>query len=573
MDVQVKIECNAKDTNLDFTPSQKCIDDPSYNCSDCSCVISSHSTLLDLSSHLKNVHSCNHVIMDCDEGVVIPIAAIMWADIEKLIQLKCNARCKSQNGDIKPFLTTVCDVHISQSNEKCQMEDQSNYFFDEKTLSNEKGVQNHNGTDQDRRKHSKVHEPEKKFECDICGCMFKAQNYLNGHRKRAHSNMIVGKDNSMIMQKGEVKGSKCAKEELPTDKSADIDDREQYDSDTDTEYFTKTGSSDILDLSNHNDMNESNTKTSSNAIVDVNDPTRVQNNHKDLQTVKTDTLTAIKTFDGSDSAEEDLKMPRRRGKVKKLDVCTVCGKIGNNISIYRHILRKHPEEAERRNWKGKPSKHVPVRVPCEKCGRYFERRDLRRHLKNYHSEKSEQRRQGALKDRDLPCTLCGTVLKNKSTLRSHMATVHVSEQIPCDVCGKKYKNKDYLRQHMYSHNTKKEHECQYCGEMFAVRTSLYHHRIKNHTKTNPTIPCEVCGHMFRSQTDLQRHKAKHTDERPFICEICGNSYKAKEDLRRHMLLHGPPKHNCQYCGKGFHQLSNMRIHYKVHSKEIAAATS
>ena len=53
----------------------------------------------------------------------------------------------------------------------------------------------------------------------------------------------------------------------------------------------------------------------------------------------------------------------------------------------------------------------------------------------------------------MPCEICGKLVKNKHTLKSHVKLVHGKggSEFPCDKCGKIFKSKGSLKYHSMVH--------------------------------------------------------------------------------------------------------------------------
>lgn len=49
------------------------------------------------------------------------------------------------------------------------------------------------------------------------------------------------------------------------------------------------------------------------------------------------------------------------------------------------------------------------------------------------------------------CDICGSTVKLKKDLRTHMRRKHIEDKIPCSVCGKVFCRKNYLSEHMKTH--------------------------------------------------------------------------------------------------------------------------
>lgn len=74
----------------------------------------------------------------------------------------------------------------------------------------------------------------------------------------------------------------------------------------------------------------------------------------------------------------------------------------------------------------------------------------------------------------------------------------------------------------------------------------------------------------------------HSDTRPFPCPYCGKRFHQKSDMKKHTFIHtgicymiknrltniyqlGEKPHKCRICGKAFSQSSNLITHMRKHT--------
>jgi KRAB domain-containing zinc finger protein len=242
--------------------------------------------------------------------------------------------------------------------------------------------------------------------------------------------------------------------------------------------------------------------------------------------------------------------------------CEICGLVLASKSILKHIREEHvsdehlakiPCRCEKCNTDFTSSIELnihlasclnePMSFRCKKCSIYPDKLGqrwhsgtaLRRHIAEIHK-----------KDRQT-CAICGAILKDAPSFRSHMQAIHcggVPLAFTCEHCGKSFPKKYQMKIHIQSvHEKKKPYPCSDCDKMYPTESTLKVHINAKHTK-EIKYQCPHCSYFTYLKGVIPKHILEvHERAKPHKCKSCNAEYFYKRGLANHFATH--PDHDSQ----------------------------
>jgi len=165
----------------------------------------------------------------------------------------------------------------------------------------------------------------------------------------------------------------------------------------------------------------------------------------------------------------------------------------------------------------------------------------------------------------LSCYLCRKTYSDRYSLRYHLRTHGIGQQIRCELCGKNFTKQSRLQSHIDSfHKNIRNFQCTHCDKAFKAKLHLENHFLQ-HSGERPH-KCDECGDTFRHKLSLVTHLRVHDDTRPYVCDTCGKAFRDSSTLKAHSRVHtGDKPYKCNLCDKSFTQRAGLNYHKSVHS--------
>ncbi|XP_069579921.1 uncharacterized protein [Brachyistius frenatus] len=168
------------------------------------------------------------------------------------------------------------------------------------------------------------------------------------------------------------------------------------------------------------------------------------------------------------------------------------------------------------------------------------------------------------------CNLCSMSYPDSASLKVHKQTHKGSGQGPlytCNQCGKTFTQACNLKVHQRIHSGQGLHLCSHCGKGFPSFGDLKTHKC-GQTGDKPYC-CTVCGNKFSRLWNLKLHRRIHTQEKPHRCNMCDKSFTRADILKVHQRTHtGERPYCCTVCGLSFKRLDHLKSHQRKHTTDL-----
>ncbi|XP_034107820.1 gastrula zinc finger protein XlCGF46.1-like [Drosophila albomicans] len=151
----------------------------------------------------------------------------------------------------------------------------------------------------------------------------------------------------------------------------------------------------------------------------------------------------------------------------------------------------------------------------------------------------------------------------------------VTNIFKCDSCAAQFLDEQRLLTHKRRHG-QMPYPCPEpgCDRGYSHKHTLTLHMRKCHQlgKEHKSHICEFCGKVFDTMSQLRNHRFTHKEksELPYACEEpnCDRRFSSKQLLKVHMMRHaGIKNYTCSFCGVQKTTRTELKIHLNYHTLE------
>ena len=219
--------------------------------------------------------------------------------------------------------------------------------------------------------------------------------------------------------------------------------------------------------------------------------------------------------------------------------CTTCDVAYTNFGYYQAHMKKYHHKALVCDDCGKRftmpnamknhrlNYHTSFPKNCDECGHYCGTKDVfKKHLLVAHGD--------GIQENNVPCEICGKLLKSKYSLKAHVKQVHGKKEAdyPCDKCGKVFRSKASLIYHTKVHTGDFTYRCDECGNGYMRFDNMLD--CKNAHAGIFKYHCPHCEYKTNKDKQYKRHLTVHSSEKPFTCPICQHHSSNTSNLSSHV---------------------------------------
>ena len=152
--------------------------------------------------------------------------------------------------------------------------------------------------------------------------------------------------------------------------------------------------------------------------------------------------------------------------------------------------------------------------------------------------------------KDFPCKFCDSRWVSHLSLELHLAVEHNKLMVVCEVCGSVLRDKYYLSSHMKQvHEKTRSVVCHICARVLSTKGRLNEHLAAVHGIGEKKYQCDICQERFAAKQMLNEHFGKvHDTDNVYQCRYWPKTFQVKGYLRTHVKnIHGKVMQLCAHC--------------------------
>ena len=172
------------------------------------------------------------------------------------------------------------------------------------------------------------------------------------------------------------------------------------------------------------------------------------------------------------------------------------------------------------------------------------------------------------------CTLCNKAFVTKSSLKTHIESVHEGKRPhKCNKCELRLVKISHLNSHLESvHEKNKPFKCEICDYSCSQKFNLKRHFELVHEKTKLDYPTTNKESLKENEKPIstQQNATFQQKNAKYICTLCNKLFVAKSSLKGHIesVHEGKRPQKCNKCELRFVKISHLNAHLEsVHEKK------
>ena len=225
--------------------------------------------------------------------------------------------------------------------------------------------------------------------------------------------------------------------------------------------------------------------------------------------------------------------------------CSFCSGLFNSKHMYKHIRKKHPEEAlklpetESKPWRLEVTEPAPTeqivmkkRSECIYCPKAFGGKDfLERHMQLKHPDQRLNEKNKTNEAGEFPNPEDN--VPTAANMNSKLLIMLLPDQLPTDENSTEEANVVPKQEYIATEYPTDEVE-ENAADML---TKNEDNVIEDPSDNASTWQCGTCEKYLTNKTSLKRHMIRHLEVKPFKCQFCGKQFTRNGLLTTHVKKH------------------------------------